>query len=861
MNLPDKPSIDALAEKWSAGWEADQLYRFDRSAPRERVFSIDTPPPTASGALHIGHVFSYTHTDVIARFQRMRGRTVFYPMGWDDNGLPTERRVQAHFAVRCDPSLPYDPALSIGPAQGGAPIAVSRRNFIELCHQLTAHDELAFEQVFRLLGLSVDWSLLYTTIGTRSRRVAQRAFLNALARGDAYRAQAPTLWDTTFGTAVAQAELEERDWPSAYHRIRFTGQDGPLAVATTRPELLPACVALVAHPDDERYRPLFGTTATTPLFGSRVPVLAHPLAEPGRGTGLAMVCTFGDTTDVVWWRELNLPSRPVLGFDGRFRDTPPQGLSNAGRENYRALAGATAEQARSTVAGMLRELGALICAPESIVHPVKFYERGDRPLEIISTPQWYLRSGGRDAGLRELLLARGRQLSWHPEHMRVRYEHWVSGLAGDWLVSRQRHFGVPIPLWYPLDDSGRPDHRHPIIPERLPVDPSSDTPPAYDAGQRDQPGGFTGETDVLDTWATSSLTPQISGGWLDDPDLFARVFPMDLRPQGQEIIRTWLFDTVLRAHTEHDLLPWRHVAVSGWILDPDHKKLSKSKGTSDSPADVLREYGPDAVRYWAASARLGTDTAFDLGRLRVGRRLATKILNASRFILGLGEADGHATEPLDLALLAAMTPMIDEVTAAMASYDQSRALEQAERFFWLFCDDYLELVKSRGYGEQGPDAARSARATLRQALSVQLRLLAPVLPYVTEEAWSWWQPGSVHLADWPSTAELDGSGDPGLLAQASAAIRAVRRAKSHAKVSMRARVAELVVPASAWDAISLVRSDLTAAAALDSLTVAPLADATWADATWADGRHPDATQADASQADAGYRVVLAAQAG
>jgi valyl-tRNA synthetase len=840
MSLPSKPAIDGLAEKWSARWESEQTYRFDRTAPRERVYAIDTPPPTASGELHIGHVFSYTHTDVVARFQRMRGKAVFYPMGWDDNGLPTERRVQNHFGVRCDPSLPYTPDFNpqTGRTKAGQQqTPVSRRNFIELCAQQTAADEEAFEEVFRLVGLSVDWSLLYTTIGDRARAVSQRAFLHALARDEAYPAQAPTLWDVTFRTAVAQAELEDRERQGAYHRLAFhpQSQTEPLIVATTRPELLPACVALVAHPADERYQSLFGTTVRTPVFGAQVPVLAHRLADPAKGTGIAMVCTFGDTTDVIWWRELDLPTRAVLGFDGRFLDEPPAGLSAQGQAAYQQLAGATGHAARQTVVQLLADAGDLIGEPEPTTHAVKFYERGERPLEIVSTRQWYLRNGGRDSELREQLLARGDELSWQPPHMHTRYQHWVAGLAGDWLISRQRYFGVPIPVWYRLDADGGPDYDNPLVPDesQLPIDPSSDAPAGYAEDQRGKPGGFIADPDVMDTWATSSLSPQIAGGWGTpggpgtDEDLFARVFPMDLRPQAHEIIRTWLFSTVLRAHAEHGVLPWRHAVISGWILDPDRKKMSKSVGNVVTPIGLLREHSPDAVRYWAASARPGADTAFDTGQMRIGRRLATKILNASKFVLGLGEpgADARITDPLDAAMLAALRPVIDEATTALAQYDQARALEAAERCFWLFCDDYLELVKSRAYGEHGEAGADSARLALREALSVLLRLLAPVLPFATEEAWSWWHSGSIHRAAWPTSSALNGLGDAELLSRAAEAIGAVRRAKSDAKVSMRAPVTRLTVSGdrAAWLAFDQVSADVRDAGVIAEIAHTPAA--------------------------------------
>jgi valyl-tRNA synthetase len=837
MRVPERPTLEGLEKKWSGAWERDGTYTFDRSAPRERVFSIDTPPPTVSGSLHVGHVFSYTHTDAVARYHRMQGREVFYPMGWDDNGLPTERRVQNHFGVRCVPSVPYDPAFE-PPAEPSEkdPVAISRPNFVELCLRLTERDERAFEELWRTLGLSVDWTMTYTTIGPLAQRISQRSFLGLLARGAAYQLEAPTLWDVDFQTAVAQAELEDRERPGAMHQVRFTAVNGShppgdAVIETTRPELIPACVALLAHPDDERHTALVGGDALTPLFGTTVPVLSHPLVERDKGTGLVMVCTFGDLTDVTWWRELSLPVRAVLAPDGRLAEVPwgSPGWESADLERARAsygeLAGRSINQARRRIVELLEQSGDLIGEPQPVNRAVKFYEKGDRPIEIITSRQWFIRT----IEHKQELIEAGRKLRWHPPYMRARYEDWVNGLTGDWCISRQRFFGVPFPLWYPLDAEGNVIHANPIgaAADQLPVDPSTDVPDGYSAEQRGQPGGFVADPDVMDTWATSSLTPQIAGQEGEEEALFEKVFPMDVRPQAHDIIRTWLFTTVLRSELDEGELPWANAAISGWVLDPDRKKMSKSKGNVVTPMHLLEEHGADAVRYWAASGRPGTDTAFDSKQMKVGRKLAVKLLNASKFALAdLPPQAEELAHPLDRAMIGRLAALVAESEESFEEYDYARALQRTEEVFWWYCDNYLELVKGRRY-DAAPEVSGPVSRALRISLSVFQRLLAPFLPFVSEEVWSWWQQGSIHRAPWPAAAELSVAAAAGgqsereelALELTAEVLAAVRKAKSQAQRPMRAPVARLLVrdTPERLQALALGADDLRQAGSIERL--------------------------------------------
>jgi valyl-tRNA synthetase len=841
--LPKHFDAPAAEARWGAVWESSAIYRWDSERPREETFVIDTPPPTVSGRLHVGHVFSYTHTDILARQRRMRGMNVFYPMGWDDNGLPTERRVQNLYHVRCEPGVPYDPDLALEPvdpkeAKKTRPRLVGRQNFIELCERVTHEDEAAFEALYRRMGLSVDWTQKYATIDRKSRTLAQLSFLDLHAKGHLYSLEAPTMWDVDFQTAVAQAELEDRPKKGAFHDIEFAVEGGgSFVISTTRPELLPACVAVTAHPDDERYRPLFGKRAITPLFGAPVPIFPSDVADPEKGTGILMVCTFGDQTDVEWWKEEKLDLKEIVGKDGRllpvtfgegvFASTDP---ARANRY-YGDLVGKKVAGARQVIVEQLRDpagsatgSGApLQGEPVPTDQAVKYYEKGDRPLEFVTTRQWFAKLLEQKAEL----LAKGEEVTWHPAYMGTRYRNWTEGLRFDWCVSRQRYFGVPIPVWYRVADDGRTLWDEVILPSaaQLPVDPTADAPEGFAESQRGQPGGFVGEQDVFDTWFTSSLTPQLSSHWLLDDERHGKLFPADMRPQAHEIIRTWAFYTIAKAMLHEASVPWHHVVISGWVVDKRRKKISKTKGNAaETPMDLLDAHTTDGVRYWSGGARLGTDTAYDEKVFKVGKRLVTKLYNAGKFVLSQ-EAEVHPiTAELDRAFVAELKALVDRATAAYDEFEFGKALAETESFFWgRFTDSFLELTKGRARGDVGDAAARgSAVAALRFGLNVLLRLFAPTLPYITEEVWSWVfarESGhpSIHAAPWPSAEDFAGVLGPADAASFQRAVDAMAvlyKTKSDEGASAGRVVEDLVVAAhpSHADALAPVWDDVAASA-------------------------------------------------
>ncbi|MFP6656170.1 MAG: valine--tRNA ligase, partial [Myxococcota bacterium] len=693
-----------------------------------------------------------------------------------------------------------------------------------------------------------DWRQEYQTIDEHCRRTAQHSFLDLFNKERVYTSDAPTMWDVDFQCAVAQAEVEDRNMPGHYHRIEFAvegeadTENASFVIATTRPELLAACVGVTAHPDDERYKAFFGKRAITPLFHAPVPIFPSEMADPEKGTGILMVCTFGDQTDVQWWREEGLVLRQVVGPDGRlipvdFSEAPYESL-DAEKANaaYAALVGKPLKRAQTEIVAMLREPEAsatghgapLQSEPEAIEHPVKFFEKGDRPLEFLPTRQWFCRLLDRKADLIE----KGAAIQWHPAYMEARFRDWTENLSLDWCLSRQRFFGVPIPVWYPLATDGQPDYDGAIValPETLPIDPTTDTPAGYDESQRNQPGGFMADSDVFDTWFTSSLTPQISSHWVDDEDRHQRLFPADIRPQGHDIIRTWAFYTIAKAMLHEDVVPWHHTLISGWILDPDRKKMSKSKGNVLTPLPLIEKYSADAARYWAASARLGADTAIDENVWKVGKRLVTKMFNAAKFVLSQTGESVEITNELDRAFAQKLKRLVSDSTSHFEEFRYSHALAQTETFFWTnFTDTYLELAKVRARafadGATGDEAKASASAvaSLRLGLSVLVRLFAPVLPYITEEIWSWsfakeaGAAPSVHRAAWPGEADFVGIEAPAYADSfdiAVTALASINKAKADAEVSMGREVQflRLAGSAEAIESLESVAVDVMAAA-------------------------------------------------
>jgi valyl-tRNA synthetase len=722
--LPQNYNHLTEEKKWQQLWEENKLYQWEQDFPKEQTFVIDTPPPTVSGLLHMGHIFSYTQADFVARYQRMKGKTVFYPMGFDDNGLPTERLVEKVKNIR------------------GA--NMPRAEFIAVCKDVVEEAEEEFRALFRSVALSVDWSQEYQTISPQSQAISQLSFLELAHKERAYRDVSPTLWDPVDQTALAQADIEDKEMASQMNDIAFATENGEqLVIATTRPELLAACVAVLYHPEDSRYTHLQGKQAVTPLFGVRVPLIADEMVSMEKGTGLVMCCTFGDDTDVEWWRKHKLPTRIVLSKAGKLELTGKEWLVES--DAAEQLEGLKVKAAREKILELLKEAGKLLKQTD-IVHNVKCAERSGAPLEILVTEQWFIKI----LDQKEELLKRSAECNWHPAYMKIRLDNWINGLTRDWCISRQRFFGVPFPVWYSkrAGEEGKILYAHV---EDLPVDPMVDAPRGYNMEE------VVPDRDVMDTWATSSVSPQLSSrgiakGYALDSERHAKLFPADMRPQAHEIIRSWAFYTIVKAHLHEQTIPWKNLMISGWCLAADKTKMSKSKGNVVTPVHLIEEKGSDVVRYWASTSRLGSDTAYSEDVLKIGKKLVNKLWNAAKFASihldklaatpGTAAADvanGIITETVDLWVLSRLHRAIAKATEEFERFEYCNARIAAEDFFWNdFCDNYLEIVKSRAYDEEGKNKAgqMSAVHTVYHCLDGILRLFAPFIPHITEELYS-----------------------------------------------------------------------------------------------------------------------------
>lgn len=818
--MPDEETqsdgaVQAMEEKWLQFWEEEGVYRFDAASGRP-VFSIDTPPPTVSGRMHIGHAYSYNQMDFVARYKRMRGYELFYPFGFDDNGLPTERLTEREVGVKL--------------------ADVGRQEFIRKCLDTTRRYEELMERSWRRIGTSCDWSLVYRTIDKPVVKVSQESFVDLYHKERAYRAERPSIWCPDCATAIAQVETEDKEFESTFNDIAFDmagevsgasakagsagqhehlvvrksvpgpeanskprevitynqGAQGKIVISTTRPELIPACVAIFVHPDDERTRHLIGRKVRVPVGGAEVPVLTSDKVDKETGTGVVMNCTFGDQVDIEWWQSNDLPLRVVIGPNGNMTE-------QAGK-----YAGHSVTHARSEILRDLNREGRLL-SQRHIKHTVNVHERCGTPIEFLVTKQWFVSY----LDLEDEFLARGRSVDWHPDYMRIRFENWVKGLKWDWCISRQRYFGVPFPVWY-CENCQEPKV---ASLDELPVDPTTDQPQG--SCKKCDNNVFRGESDVMDTWATSSLTPQIAilaaadrlgapGARLSDIDTnpkLAAMLPMSVRPQAHEIISFWAFNTVVKAHLHHDKAPWSDAQISGFVKLGKGKKMSKSKGDVVEPFDVIKEYSADALRYWSATgANLGEDIIWNPKDLTRAQRLVTKLRNVESLVARAvgGEAPAPVAwndlELVDQWILAEFAEVVRAATHAWDAYDYTRAVKETENFLWhVLADHYLELVKHRLYDEADASGAASASAQgARYALYTVglgvLKMLAPVLCFSSEDMYQQMFRGhdgatSIHVAAWPTAPDVDKAAlDEG--AYVRDVVAAIRNWKSQNKLAL-----------------------------------------------------------------------------
>ncbi|CAK6507756.1 valine--tRNA ligase [Rickettsia helvetica] len=774
QEFPKNYNFTENEKKWQQIWQEQQIYAYDPNISKEETFIVDTPPPTVSGQLHIGHVYSYTQTDFIVRFQRMIGKNIFYPMGFDDNGLPTERLVEKQKQIK---------AYNTG-----------RDEFIKICEEVVASEEEKFRSLFNQIALSVDWSLEYQTISPLSRKISQMSFLDLVQKEEVYRANQPILWDPVDGTALAQADIEDKEKTSFMNYITFkTKQGEPLTIATTRPELLPACVAVFYHPDDRRYKHLAGKSAIIPLFNEKVPMLADPLVQQDKGTGLVMCCTFGDQTDITWWKTHNLPLKTIITKKGTIDF-----------QHATSIDGLKIKEARTKIIDILKEQELLI-KQEEITHTVKCAERSGSPLEILTVPQWFVKT----ISHKEVLLNRANELNWRPNNMKIRLENWINAISWDWCISRQRYFGVPFPVWY----SKRVGEEGKILYadiSQLPVDPLKDLPIGYSKEEVEP------DLDVMDTWATSSVSPQLSTHGISDDfavnkDRYDKLFPMDLRPQAHEIIRTWAFYTILKAHLHQNTLPWKNIMVSGWCLAEDRSKMSKSKDNVLVPETLLEQYGSDVIRYWSANSKLGADTAYSEDVMKNGKRLVNKLWNAAKFVsihfdklkgedkkTKLLDIKEKITNEFDQWMINKLVELVNTAKNELQNYEYANAMHLTEKFFWaVFCDNYLEISKTRSYDEKNknPQGQYSSILTLYHVMQTLLKLFAPFMPHITEELYQiLYSENSIHVkGNWINYGdlnyEIDAKGAEGLLE----ILDIVRKFKAEKNLSIKAPIKLLEV--------------------------------------------------------------------
>ena len=715
----NKIDFKKIEKKWRTFWEKEKIYKFN-SKKKGELFSVDTPPPYISGRMHIGHAFSYSQQDFIIRFMRMNGKNIFYPFGTDDNGLPTERFIEKENKVR---------SRDMG-----------RSKFIALCLKTLKKVTPICIKDFRDLGISSDYNLYYSTIDEHSQKVSQKSFIDLVNKKEAYKKEFPTLWCPECQTSIAQAELEDKEEKSLFSTLKFKCARKDLLVATTRPELLGACVAVFVNPADKRYKALIGKKAKVPLFNQEVPILEDKSAEIDKGTGVLMICSYGDRFDVDAINRHKLNPKIILEKNGTLNI-----------EKYRGL---KIKDARKKILEDLKKEG-LIKEQKEINHVLNCHDKCGTGIEFLPTEQWFIKILDK----KDKLIAQGNKINWYPEYMHKRYDNWVAGLEWDWSISRNRHFGIPIPVW-------KCSCGEIILPSEneLPVDPLQVEKKCPKCHEIAEP-----EKMVLDTWATSSMTPQIAAELVNSHDLFDKSkvpkinLPFSFRPQAHDIIRTWAFYTIVKAYLHEKKIPWKDIVISGFVT-LGGEKMSKSKGNVIDPVKVIEDYGADSLRFAAASSKLGNDLDYQEKDLVSGKKMINKLLNASRFVfMNLEEYKGKKPkklEELDKMFLNKLDFVVNEVGNNFEKYEYSRAKQEIEQFFWSdFCDNYLEIVKKRVYQGKG-DKKKSAQYTLYKSLLAIIKMIAPIMPFITEEIYQEYfkkteKDKSIHISEWPKVSVLN----------------------------------------------------------------------------------------------------------